>query len=151
MTGCGNPLQKRDLNLPKHDGLFVKLLFASQKNEKDILDLFCTSSIWSDRTCVAGRKRLDDDTILRNAWTFENGPGRDSHYVPMIREVWKQSPGIKANLGGRSWSILIGVTFIAMAGIGLGLYAESDITLWLSVIFAVAAQAILVRVAYRRI
>ena len=72
-------------------------------------------------------------------------------YVPMIKEVWKQSSGIKANLGSRSWSVLIGVTFIAMAGIGLGLYAESDITLWLSVIFAVAAQAILVRVAYRRI
>ena len=72
-------------------------------------------------------------------------------YVPMIKEVWKQFPKIKSNLGGRSWKILIAVTFIAMAGIVLGLYAGSDITLWISVIVAIIAQAVLVRVAYRRI
>lgn len=72
-------------------------------------------------------------------------------YVPMIKEVWKQFPRIKSNLGGRSWKILIAVTFIAMAGIVLGLYAGSDITLWISVIVAIIAQGILVRVAYRRI
>jgi hypothetical protein len=72
-------------------------------------------------------------------------------YVPMIKEVWKQFPRIKSNLGGRSWKILIAVTFIAMAGIVLGLYAGSDITLWISVIVAIIAQGVLVRVAYRRI
>ena len=70
-------------------------------------------------------------------------------YIPMVKEVWKQSSGIKAIIGIRSWNILLAVTSISMAGIAWGLYAESDITLWISVIVAAIAQAILVRVAYR--
>lgn len=72
-------------------------------------------------------------------------------YLPMVKEVWKQSSEIKTYIGIRSWNILLVVTFISMVGIAWGLYAGSDITLWISVIVATIAQAILVRVAYRRI
>jgi len=71
-------------------------------------------------------------------------------YLPMVKEVWKHSSEIKTYIGIRSWNILLAVTFISMAGIAWGLYAMSDITLWISVIVATISQAILVRVAYRR-
>jgi len=71
-------------------------------------------------------------------------------YLPMVKEVWKQSSEIKTYIGIRSWNILLVVTFISMTGIAWSLYAGSDITLWLSVIVAAIAQAILVRVAYKR-
>ena len=72
-------------------------------------------------------------------------------YAPMVKEVWKQSSEIKIYLGIRSWNILLGVTVTSMVGIAWGLYAGSDLMLWISVIVATIAQGILVRVAYRRI
>ena len=72
-------------------------------------------------------------------------------YLPMVKEVWKQSSEIKTSIGIKSWNILLVVTFISMTGIAWGLYVGSDITLWISVIVATIAQAILVRIAYRRI
>jgi len=72
-------------------------------------------------------------------------------YAPMFKEVWKQSSEIKIYLGIRSWNILLGVTVTSMVGIAWGLYAGSDLMLWISVIVATIAQGILVRVAYRRI
>ena len=72
-------------------------------------------------------------------------------YAPMVKEVWKQSSEIKIYLGIRSWNLLLGVTVTSMVGIAWGLYAGSDLMLWISVIIATIAQGILVRVAYRRI
>ena len=72
-------------------------------------------------------------------------------YTPMVKEVWKQSSEIKIYLGIRSWNILLGVTVTSMVGIAWGLYAGSDLMLWISVIVATIAQGIIVRVAYRRI
>jgi len=72
-------------------------------------------------------------------------------YAPMVKEVWKQSSEIKIYLGIRSWNILLGVTVTSMVGIAWGLYAGSDLMLWISVIVATIAQGILVRVAYWRI
>lgn len=72
-------------------------------------------------------------------------------YAPMAKEVWKQSSLVKGNLGSRIWNLLIVVIFISMTGIAWSLYAGNDITLWISVIAAVLAQSVLVRLAYRRI
>ena len=72
-------------------------------------------------------------------------------YAPMVKEVWKQSSEIKIYLGIRSWNLLLGVTVTSMVGIAWGLYAGSDLMLWISVIVATIAQGILVRLAYRRI
>jgi hypothetical protein len=72
-------------------------------------------------------------------------------YLPMVKEVWKQSSETKTYIGIRSWNILLVVTFISMSGIAWGLYSGSDITLWISVVVATIAQSILVRVAYRRV
>jgi hypothetical protein len=72
-------------------------------------------------------------------------------YLPMVKEVWKQSSEIKTHIGLGSWRILVVITFISMSGIAWGLYSESDITLWISVIVATTAQAILVRIAYKSV
>jgi hypothetical protein len=71
-------------------------------------------------------------------------------YVPMLKEVWKQSSFIKGSVGEKNWHLLIATTFIALAAITWSLYAENDITLWISVIIAILPQAVLVRMAYRR-
>lgn len=71
-------------------------------------------------------------------------------YLPMVKEVWKRSSWVKARLGGRTWNFLIGITFISLAAIGWSLYARNNIMLWISVVAAVIAQALLVRIAYRR-
>ena len=71
-------------------------------------------------------------------------------YLPMLKEVWKQSSFIKVSIGEKNWQLLILITFIAMAAIAWSLYAGNDITLWVAVIAAVLAQGILVRIAYRR-
>ena len=70
-------------------------------------------------------------------------------YVPMVKEVWKQSSVIKRQLGIKIRNTLLVITSIAIAGIIWGLSAGSDITLWISVIVAAIAQTILVRIAYR--
>ena len=71
-------------------------------------------------------------------------------YLPMLKEVWKQSSFIKIIIGEKNWQLLILITFIAMAAIAWSLYAGNDITLWVAVIAAVLAQGILVGIAYRR-
>jgi len=71
-------------------------------------------------------------------------------YLPMIKEVWKRSSWIKTNLGNRNWNILIGITITSLTAIALSLYAGNDTLLWISVLGAVIAQAVLVRVAYTR-
>jgi len=71
-------------------------------------------------------------------------------YLPMLKEVWKQSSFIKQNIGEKNWQLLILITFIALAAISLGLYAGNDIILWLAVAAAAIAQGILVLIAYRR-
>ena len=70
-------------------------------------------------------------------------------YVPMLKEVWKQFPFVKKSLGERNTWLLILITLVAFAGIALGLYAGSDVTLWVSVAVAVLTQGVLVRIAYR--
>jgi len=72
-------------------------------------------------------------------------------YVPMLKEVWKQSSFIKGSLGERNLHLLILMTSIAFAAIAWSLYAGNDIMLWVSVAVAVLAQGILVRRAYHRI
>ena len=71
-------------------------------------------------------------------------------YLPMVKEVWKRSSWVKASLGRRSWNILIIITFTSLAAIVWSLYMGWEVILWISVIGAVVAQAVLVRVAYRR-
>lgn len=71
-------------------------------------------------------------------------------YVPILREVWKKSSFIKKSLGEKNWYLLIVMTLIAMTAIGWSLHVGNDIVLWVSVIIAVLAQAVLVRIAYRR-
>ena len=71
-------------------------------------------------------------------------------YLPMLKEVWKQSSFIKVSIGEKNRQLLILVTFVAMATIAWSLYAGNDITLWVAVTAAVLAQGILVRIAYRR-
>jgi hypothetical protein len=71
-------------------------------------------------------------------------------YIPMLKEVWKQSSLIKISLGEKNWHLLIVMASIAITAIGWSLYVGNDITLWVSVIVAVLAQAVLVRIAYRR-
>src|SRR5688572_28579449 len=72
-------------------------------------------------------------------------------YLPMVKEVWKQSSEIKTYTGIKSWNILLVVTFISMAGVAWCLYTGSDLMLWMSIIVATIVQGILVRVAYRSI
>ena len=71
-------------------------------------------------------------------------------YIPMLKEVWKQSPFIKKSLGKKNFQLLIWMAFIAMIAISWSLYVGNDITLWVFVAAAVLAQAVLVRIAYRR-
>jgi hypothetical protein len=71
-------------------------------------------------------------------------------YMPMLREVWKKSSFIKKNLGEKNWHLLIVMACVAITAIGWSLYVRNDITLWVSVIVAALAQAVLVRIAYRR-
>ena len=70
-------------------------------------------------------------------------------YLPMVKEVWKQSSFIKGTLP-KIWLLLILTTIIAMAGIVWSLYAANDITLWISVLLAILPQSVLIKVAYRR-
>ena len=70
-------------------------------------------------------------------------------YVPMLKEVWKQSSSIKGSVGEKNWHLLILTTFTAMAAIAWSLYAANDVTLWISVIVAILSQAFLVRMAYK--
>jgi len=71
-------------------------------------------------------------------------------YIPMLKEVWKQSPSIKKSLGKKNWHLLIVMASIALTAIGWSLYIGNDITLWVSVIVAALSQTVLVRIAYRR-
>ena len=71
-------------------------------------------------------------------------------YIPMLKEVWKQSSFIKKSLGKKNFHLLIVMASIAIIAIGWSLYVGNDITLWVFVIVAVLAQAVLVRIAYRR-
>ncbi len=71
-------------------------------------------------------------------------------YVPMLKEVWKQSSFIKGSLGERNLHLLILMTSVSFATIAWSLYAGNDLTLWVSVIVAAIAQGILVGIAYRR-
>jgi hypothetical protein len=70
-------------------------------------------------------------------------------YLPMVREVWKQSSVIKKSIGKKNLHLLILTASIAIAAIGWSLHAGNEITLWVSVLVAALAQAILVRIAYR--
>ncbi|HMG93487.1 MAG TPA: hypothetical protein VK589_25690 [Chryseolinea sp.] len=70
-------------------------------------------------------------------------------YIPMVKEVWKQSSSIKRSIGEKNWNLLILITLIAMAAIAWSLYAANDITLWISVMVATLTQGVLVRIAYR--
>ena len=72
-------------------------------------------------------------------------------YLPMVKEVRKQSSEVKAYIGTRSWHILLGITLMSMSGIVWSLYSGNDLTLWICVAVATTAQAILVRVAYKRV
>jgi hypothetical protein len=71
-------------------------------------------------------------------------------YVPMVKEVWKQSSSIKGSVGEKNWRLLILTTFTAMAAIAWSLYAANDVALWISVIVAILSQVFLVRMAYNR-
>jgi len=71
-------------------------------------------------------------------------------YVPMLKEVWKQSSFIKGSLGERNLYLLTLMAAVAFAAIAWSVYAGNDITLWVSVVVAIIAQGILVRIAYRR-
>jgi hypothetical protein len=71
-------------------------------------------------------------------------------YMPMLREVWKQSSLIQKSLGEKNLRLLIVMASIAIAAIGWSLFVRNDITLWVSVIVASLSQAVLVRIAYRR-
>ena len=70
-------------------------------------------------------------------------------YIPMVKEVWKQSPSIKTILGTRRWNLFLTVIFISMVGIVVSLYVGIDMLLWTSIIVAVLSQAVLVYTAYR--
>jgi len=70
-------------------------------------------------------------------------------YLPMVSEVWKQSSAIKKSIGKKNWHVLILTACIAITAIGWSLYVGNEITLWVSVLVAVLAQAVLVHIAYR--
>ena len=72
-------------------------------------------------------------------------------YLPMAKEIWKQSSLVRESLGSRMWNLLLAVVFISMTTIAWSLYAGNDLTLWIAVTAAVLAQSVLVRLAYRRI
>ena len=100
----------------------------------------------------------EEDDVMMIQFSETHGPSKMDlagilaimmGYVPMLREVWKQSSSIKGSIGEKNWNLLILMTLIAMAAIAWSLYAANDITLWISVIVATLAQAVLVRIAYR--
>ena len=72
-------------------------------------------------------------------------------YLPMVKEVWKKTSSIKATIGAKFWGLAVAMTFIAITSIAWSLYVGSDMMLWLSVVVAALAQAILVGTAYRRV
>ena len=100
----------------------------------------------------------EEDDVMMIQFSETHGPSKIDlagiliimmGYLPMVREVWKQSSVIKKSIGKKNWQLLLLMAAIALTAIGFSLYLGNEITLWGSVLVAVLAQAVLVYIAYR--